>query len=501
MSLSRRDFLSLAGAGALSLPLLGPVNAAMAGDPTWLSLLGTSLPEDKHYRPRVTGRIPLGLRGTLFRNGPGLFERNGVRKRHLLDGDGLVQSFQIDDSGVSYRARFVHTDKFIAESERGRYLHPTWSTRAPGGAPANIGGPIISQAGITVVEKHGKLLAFDEVGLPYTLDPVTLDTTGRHSPYPDADAHDWKAHTKTDGQTGDWVMFGQSYGRDNHLHFCVTDKSGARKSFRKLKVPDALYVHDFFLTANHVVFLLHPVAFSPFPFLLGMRSFIDSLSWKPERGNRVMVVEKSGDAPPLTIETEAAFMWHSLNAFEHDGSIVADFVAYDTPDHFIGEDAQLFALMEGRQGRADFPGTLRRYRIDTATSRANEEPLSDGSFEFPMIDPRMQGHAHRIGYLAHATADHWHHDAVARVDVETGDQQVHRSGERCAVGEPVFAPKPGGRLDEGWLLSQVLDGDLGRSRLEILDAERVADGPVATVELEHHVPISFHGWWRDAVSS
>ena len=500
MTLTRRSFLELAGASALSVPLsgalLGPATAlASTDEATWVALLGTSLTEDKHYRPRVAGQVPADLRGTLSRNGPGLFERNGVRKRHLLDGDGLIQAFRFDDAGVSYRARFVRTDKFLAESDKGRYLHPTWSTRAPGGVFVNLGGPIISQAGITVVEKLGRLLAFDEVGLPYELEPGSLETTGQHSLHPELDELDWKAHTKTDGRTGDWALFGQSYGKSNGLHFAVFDSTGARRSYRELEVPRSLYLHDFFLTENHVVFLLHPVEFSPLRFLLGLRSFIDSLSWKPERGNLVMVVEKTGDSPPVMIETAASFMWHSLNAYENGGSIVADFVGYEAPDHFIGDDAQLFALMQGRNGRAEFPGTLRRYRIDTRAARIDEESLNDGSCEFPMTDPRVQGHPHQVSYLTHATGEHWHHDALARVDVETGSRQVHRSGERCAVGEPVFAPKPGGRIDEGWLLALVLDGDLGRSRLEILDAQRVSDGPLATVELEHHVPISFHGWW------
>ena len=506
MSLSRRDLLALAGAG-LSLPLgvsgalLGAATPAASGEAGWQSLLGISLTEDKHYRPRIIGRIPADLRGTLFRNGPGLFERNGVRKRHLLDGDGLAQAFHFGDSGVEYRARFVRTDKFLAESEKARYLHPTWSTRAPGGPAANLGGPILSQAGVTVVEKHGTLLAFDEVGLPYELDPVSLETTGRQSAQPGEDDLDWKAHTKTDGQTGDWVMFGQSFGRQNHLHFCVTDAAGVRQSFRRIEVPHALYLHDCFLTANHVIFVLHPVVFSPFPFLLGMRSFIDSLGWKPALGNRVIVVEKSGDAPPLEMETQAAFMWHGLNAHESGRSIVADFVGYDVPDHFIGEDPHLAALMEGRSGQAEFPGTLRRYRIDTSNARIDEQLLQDGSFEFPMIDPRVQGHAHTVSYMTHATGDHWHQDAVARVDVESGRSQVHRSGAQTAVGEPVFAPRPGGGIDEGWLLSLVLDGERGYSRLEILDAERVSEGPLATIELEHHVPISFHGWWQAQTTS
>ncbi len=48
----------------------------------------------------------------------------------------------------------------------------------------------------------------------------------------------------------------------------------------------------------------------------------------------------------------------------------------------------------------------------------------------------------------------------------------------------------------GWLLVELYDGDSRRSSLAILDAARIEDGPVARVLLDHHVPISFHGYWK-----
>ena len=496
MNLTRRGFLNVAGGSVFSSSLAGmfPTAAAKTSE-TWMALLGASLAEEKTYRPRTSGVIPADLRGTLYRNGPGLFERDGLRKRHLLDGDGLIQAFSFDDSGVSYRTRFVRTEKFLAESKAGKYLHPTWSTRAPGGPLKNLGGPILSQAGVTVVEKNGALLAFDEVNPAYQLDPQSLETIGPHSFGSYDFGVNWKAHTKTDGKTGEWVLFGQDYGRTNLLGFCVFDAAGKKLSYRTLEVPKPLYIHDFFVTRNHVVFLLHPVVVSPFPFLLGMRSFIDSLSWEPDLGNIVMVAEKHADNPPLILETEPAFMWHSLNAFEEDGVIVADFVGYDAPDHFIGEQALLATLMQGHEGEASSPGTMRRYRIDLNQARLSEEPVNDASFEFPMTDPRVQGQPYEVGYFTHAASGQWQQNAIARMVMATGEIETFPMGERSYAGEPVFAPRPGGRIDDGWLLTEVLDGDSGLSRLEIFDARRVSNGPVATVELEHHVPISFHGWW------
>ena len=46
-------------------------------------------------------------------------------------------------------------------------------------------------------------------------------------------------------------------------------------------------------------------------------------------------------------------------------------------------------------------------------------------------------------------------------------------------GEPVFAAKPGGAPNEGWLLVQVVDGSARRAYFAILDAQTVEHGPVA----------------------
>ena len=88
------------------------------------------------------------------------------------------------------------------------------------------------------------------------------------------------------------------------------------------------------------------------------------------------------------LEAPAAFIWHALNAYEEDGGIVADFVGYDAPDHFVPHDALFYRLMQGELGTAKAPGKLRRYRIDLRAKTLREEIVDGGSHEFPMIDPR-----------------------------------------------------------------------------------------------------------------
>jgi carotenoid cleavage dioxygenase-like enzyme len=66
-----------------------------------------------------------------------------------------------------------------------------------------------------------------------------------------------------------------------------------------------------------------------------------------------------------------------------------------------------------------------------------------------------------------------------------------------SVAEPVFAPKsPTSREGEGYLLAVAyhLDQNL-RTDLVVLDAERIEEGPIATVKLPVQASPQVHGLW------
>lgn len=505
----RRDFLMLgagAAAGLAAYPMAATLTAptrtgtaVSVGERSWLDPLRTSLRTEYDYAPRIEGAVPDGLRGALYRNGPGIFMRDGIRKNNLLDGDGMIQAYDFADGRQRYRNRFVRTEKFLAEEKKGEFIHPTWSMAAPTGWLDRVGGGTpISQAGVTTLVKHGKLLAFDEIGLPYALDVETLETQGQFPIQDGKDMLNYKAHTKTDGKNGDWVLFSTEFGRNMILHVVVRSTDGRIKSRQSVTLPGPIYMHDFFLTERHILFLLNPMEMSPFPFLLGFGAFIDSLSWNPDAGNKMLVLNRNGDVDPVILDAPPSYMWHSVNAHDRGDEIIADFVGYDDPDHFVGPDPAFQAIMRGRSGEAKSPGKLRRYVINPARKVLREEIVSDRHYEFPMINPARTGHRHRTVYLSAGSGDSWYHDGLAAIDMDTGKDRRFHFGPRHYVGEPVVT---GGADGDGFLLAQVHHGDSGRTFLAIFEAADVAAGPVAKVWLNHHVPVSFHGWWQAAPHS
>jgi hypothetical protein len=146
---------------------------------------------------------------------------------------------------------------------------------------------------------------------------------------------------------------------------------------------------------------------------------------------------------------------------------------------------------------AQQPGELRRWTIDRRSWQLREEKVGDlpGSAEFPVVHPRTVCHPHRFVYAATGfnEGDYVLPNAISRVDTETGDTQSFRFPDTYSIGEPVFAAKAGGREEEGWLLTVAYDDASQKSSLAVLEANDLEGGPVASLQLEHHSPLSFHG--------
>jgi all-trans-8'-apo-beta-carotenal 15,15'-oxygenase len=466
----------------------------MENNKAWLAGLANSMVTEHDYFAEIEGDLPNALRGTLYRNGPGRFELGGVRKRHLLDGDGMIQAFDFMGGKVRYRNRFVRTRKYLIERDAGRFVTPTWTTRAPGGMVRNVGNKIRSQAGVTTLVKNDCLYAFDEVGLPYGLDPDSLQTRGEQQVGPPGLRTDYKAHTKTDPVTGQWLILGIEHGPRTWLNLVQREADGSLRGHQRFSSPRPSYIHDWFLTEHYVLILLHPVELSLPRFLSGLASFTDSLQWRPRKGNLLLVVDRSGAAEPMVFDAEACFMWHSINAFEVGDSLVADFVGYDEPDHFLGDKAAFRMIMEGKQGAQNHKGTLRRYIINLSRKRLIEDRFSPENHEFPVIDARVMAQRYGYGYFTTAKEATVFHNGIARVSADGGQRDVFFMGEATHMGEPIFVPD-GAEPEQGWLLSLGLDGASGFSFLAIFRTDRLSDGPVARVWLRHSTPLSFHGYW------
>ena len=456
------------------------------------------------YEADLEGQVPKSLHGVLYRNGPGLYDRGKMRKRCLIDGDGMIQMFRIENGRVFYQNRFVRTKKYLDEEKAGRFIYPTFTTQAPGGFLKNLGGvSLANQAGVTVVFRNDRLYAFDEYQNPYELNPQTLETVGLSYLGLEPGFTVVSAHNKIDPKNSEWVFFGIKPGRKSQLYLTILDADDRLKWHRKYVLSRYNYTHDFFMTPNYLVFSFHPAFTNLLYFLTGRNSVAGSLTWQPEKQNVILVFKRESSEDPKIMQTEAFWMWHTINAFEADGKIIADFIGYDKPDHFIGNDPRLFAVMQARSGDYLGKGRVKRMVIDPAAGLVeNQKTIADGMYGFPHINRLYTGLNYRYAYAIKMVADTHLFDGITRIDIETGDEDMFSFGAGVYTSEPVFAPKDAQRTigqsasDQGWLLVQIYDSHRRKSGLAVFDASRIDEGPLAIGWLQHRMPMGFHGTWQ-----
>ncbi|MCC8455982.1 carotenoid oxygenase family protein, partial [Streptomyces rochei] len=70
-----------------------------------------------------SGKIPAGLRGTLYRNGPARLQRGGMNAGHWFDGDGAILAVHFTDAGAAAVYRYVETAGYQAEEKSDKFLY------------------------------------------------------------------------------------------------------------------------------------------------------------------------------------------------------------------------------------------------------------------------------------------------------------------------------------------------------------------------------------------
>ena len=271
----------------------------------------------------VTGRLPQWLRGTWYVNGPARFERAGLRYNHWLDGDGMVCALRIADDGVHFTNRFVRTRKLEEEDAAGQFLYRAFGTRFAGDRlRRNV--MLEPPVNVSVYPYAGRLLAMGEQSLPYELDPVTLETRGEFD-FDGAlnEVTPFSAHAKCDrGLLNFGVAFSPTQPMLNVYEF---DVAGSLLRRRRYPVRYQHSIHDFGFTPRHVVFFLSPMLMKFERFWNEGASVMESLSWEPELGSRILLAARMGcEGEAFTVESGSGYCLHVINCFESDGRLTMD---------------------------------------------------------------------------------------------------------------------------------------------------------------------------------
>jgi carotenoid cleavage dioxygenase-like enzyme len=481
--LTRREMLAAATAAGAALGCPSALLAA-TGRPDWTLALA-DVEADIAPRPleRIAGRLPDGLSGTLFRNGPAKFRRGDTAVGHWFDGDGLVRAFTLrTDGSATLAARFVDTPKRRLEARLGAMVTPGFGTAQ--GKGAKLSGPDdANTANTSVILAGGNLLALWEAGSATAMDPATLETRGPVTFRPDLAQMPFLAHPRVEPDGRIWNL-GMG-GKAAIVWRLAAD--GRLEAAETIRLPRASYLHDFTATARHLVIVLQPWVQerNEMPVVEGFR-------WRPEEGTEILVIDKADRSRQRRFQLPAFAFFHMGDAWEDkDGTIRFDICA-DADPSFAAEGAR--ALVEGRHVRTAMPQlAMIALRPD---GRATLERAGLAA-EFPRSDPRRAGLPRR--FTAHVgnyrPAERPFAQSIGLYDWQRGTHDAHDFGGDHLVEEFVFVPHGSGERD-AWLVGTTLNVKARATELHVFDAARVGEGPLASFRADINLPHSFHGVFR-----
>lgn len=484
--MQRRDFLRAVAASGAMLALPGWARADATRDSYLanvathprLAALKSCTQDSLGGTATLTGRWPAELRGTLYRNGPALFDRGDERYRHWFDGDGMVHAWRCDGRGVRHAASFVRTKKYVEEAAAGQFLYPAFGTDIRRRPVAN--NDSVNVANTNAVAHAGKLYALWEGGSATELDPASLATRSIHAWRDDLAALPFSAHPKI---TPDGVMwnFGVIPGA-NKLALWRVDADGSLGKFGMVDVPNLPMVHDFVITARYMVFLVPPFDMHPSP----RAAYLDTHVWNGNRPMRALVVDRSDFSLKHSIDMPAGMVFHLGNGWDE-----GDTVRFDAC--IAADDSSLRALGGAMRGETWPQASTDSVAVtlDLARGTARSETLLKGT-EFPRVATADVGMRYRQLFVTTSrTAAQFGATGVARLDVESGRIDRYEYGDNWIVEEHIPVAKASGRGQ--WLVGVAVDLRRQQTVLAVFDGNRLAQGPVAQARLPYAAPLCFHG--------
>ncbi|MCM0588994.1 MAG: carotenoid oxygenase family protein [Gloeotrichia echinulata DVL01] len=441
--------------------------------------------------PILSGKIPQGLRGTLYRNGPARLERGGKRVGHWFDGDGAILAVHFTDAGATGVYRYVQTAGYQEEAAAGKLLYGNYGMTAPGPIWNQWLKPTKNAANTSVLALPDKLLALWEAGKPHALDLQTLETWGEDDLGGLTQGLSYSAHYKYDLQTGEIFNFGISPGKNATLNVYKSDSTG--KIIQKAAHPlnGVPLVHDFVLAGQYLVFFVPPVRLNVIPILLRISSYSDCLEWQPQLGTEIFIIDRETLSLVSRSETEPWYQWHFANGYvDASGGVIVDIARYED-----FQTNQFFKEVATGETHTAAKSTFSRVNLNPQTGKVTAiVELSDQHCELPIVPQQYVGQASPYTYMCGLRREtdigQKIVNAIARFDHKTDTLTTVDLGENRYPSEPIPV--------QGWVITVVYDGNSDHSEVWIFESDRLNDEPICKLGLPSVIPHSFHGTWKPA---
>nr|XP_020462100.1 beta,beta-carotene 15,15'-dioxygenase-like [Monopterus albus] len=491
--------------------------------------MATLFPKNAVEKPEplqaeVKGTIPSWLQGTLLRNGPGIFSVGDTSYNHWFDGMAIMHSFVFKNGEVIHRSRFLRSDTYkanmaanrIVVSEMGTmaYPDPSKSFLVKAVTFLNHTMPDFTDNGASNFIKYGnEYYATSETNYLRKIDPVTLETQDKvdYKKYLPVNLATSHPHYDKEGNTYNIGTSIAEKGKTKYILFKVpaVSEKDKGKNVPALKNVEIIctvpshylltpcYYHSFGITDNYFIFIEQPYKLD---ILKTATAYMRGVNWAscmkfyPQENTLIHLINRrTGKEVETKYYTGAMVVYHHVNAFEDNGHVIVDVIAYDDTRLY-----DMFYLKEdvpGKHHYESFPKprytrlalpiqrdegiacgeNLVKLKYTTASAVKEKEgkimcqvEVLSEDVELPRINYDFNGKKHRFVYVN--CAEEGQSKQIGKFDTET-KEMVHWSEDNCQPSEPVFIPRANGESeDDGVVLTSVINFNPGQcSFILVLD--------------------------------
>ncbi|XP_034021753.1 beta,beta-carotene 15,15'-dioxygenase [Thalassophryne amazonica] len=496
------------------------------------------------FQAEVKGSLPSWLRGALLRIGPGIFTVGDTSYNHWFDGMCIMHSFSFQQGEVTYRSRYLRGDTYNTNMAENRIVVSEMGTMAYPDPNKNFIAKAVTFLNHTIPDftdncasnfiKYGNdYYATSETNYIRKIDPVTLETQDKvdYMKYLHVNLVSSHPHYDREGNVFNMGTSIAEKAKTKYTLFKVPAASvegGGQKTpvlkkvevictipCRSLFMPN--YYHSFGMTDNYFVFIEQPIKMD---ILRMSTAYMRGINWASclkfcaEENTLIHLIDRRTSKEVETkYYTRAMVVYHHVNAFEDDGHVVFDVIAYK--DNSLYDMFYLSKLKDSTTGSDDASESKPSYqrfalpiqsdknvgtgenmvKIKYTTARAvkekegklmcHSEVLCEG-LELPRMNYDVNGKRHRFVYgscVEKATVS----KAIGKFDTETKEMDCW-SESNCWPSEPVFVPRPNGESeDDGVVLTSVINSCPGQfGFVLVLDGRTFKEVARAYVNTELH---------------
>ncbi len=446
----------------------------------------------------VEGEIPAEIDGAFFR---ALHDPAYVPTHEddvVLSRDGVIGKIEFRNGRVNCGVRYVRTARFLAEQQAGRALFGIY--RNPFTDDPSVRGVDRTVANTTPYFHAGRLFMSKEDGLPYRIDPRTLETVGRWDYRGKLRSETLTAHPKIDPKTGELFLFGYEAAglATPTIAYCIVSPEGELVSEQWFDAPYCAMMHDFAITEDYAIFMVYPTKADLDRLRAGGPHWIHEqdgesfIGVMPRYGKVEDMVWIKG--PP------GVHSYHVMNAWSQGTTVHLDQAMAST---------NLIPFIAAHSGiEMELDGGLTRWTFDLADPEAGIREHRIGPFgEMPIIAQADLGRPYRRGWYLSVNPEKLTlmangpagvlFNALVRVNFDDYTLENFSDGPGLGFNEPVHIPAraPG---HGGWLLmmvDRIITPEHVTQELWVIEADAVQNGPVAKILMPFTTSEQVHGNW------